>query len=62
MHVPQIAIYGTTKTPITPMYPNLLFAKLRLYYCSKTLLKKSKKKKTYTKTVIIGEQGSCIHV
>lgn len=61
MHVPQIAIYGTTKTPITPMYPNLLFAKLRLYYCSKTLLKKSKKK-TYTKTVITGEQGSCIHV
>lgn len=45
MHVPQIAIYGTTKTPITAMYPNLLFAKLRLYYCSKTLLKKSKKKK-----------------
>ena len=44
MHVPQIAIYGTTKTPITDMYPNLLFAKLRLYYYSKTLLKKSKKK------------------
>lgn len=44
MHVPQIAIYGTTKTPITPMYPNLLLAKLRLYYYSKTLLKKSKKK------------------
>lgn len=61
MHVPQIAIYGTTKTPITPMYPNLLLAKLRLYYYSKTLLKKSKKK-TYTKTVITGEQGSCIHV
>lgn len=45
MHVPQIAIYGTTKTPITPMYPNLLLAKLRLYYYSKTLLKESKKKK-----------------